>query len=135
MGSTLGEKPRNILKVETANSEILNVAHSTLIKEFLHASNSNERKTTGNSVTGSHASLPGSDALPFRNVGLHTLQSRQVQSKPTGVGNQPALPNEGRLSELSGILKSSKIHRDIMTTYRKSGKLFGLWARGSLSSA
>lgn len=123
MGSTLGEKPRNLLKGETAHSEILNGAHSTLIKESLHAANSNDRKTTGNSVTGSHASLPGSDALPFRNVGLHTLQSRQ--GKPTGVCNQPAPPNEGRLSELSGILKSSKIHRDIMTTYRKSGKL--LW--------
>lgn len=63
------------------------------------------------------------------------LQPRQVQSKPTVVGNHPALPNEGRLSEFSGILKSSKIHCDILTTWPKSGKLLNLWAHRFLSSA
>ena len=43
-----GETLRNILKVETATSEILSVARSTLVKESLHAANSKDMKTTGN---------------------------------------------------------------------------------------
>lgn len=65
------EKPRNILKVETATSEILNLAHSTFLKESLHATNSHDIKTTENCIRGSQVSFLSSEASPFRDVGLH----------------------------------------------------------------
>lgn len=72
-----GEKARNILKVETATLEILNLAHSTLLKESLPATNSKDMNTKENFVKGSQASLLGSAALAFMDVGL------QPQSRPS----------------------------------------------------
>lgn len=47
-----GEKLRNILKAETATSEILNLAHSTLLKESLPATSSKDMNTKENGATG-----------------------------------------------------------------------------------
>ena len=47
-----GEKLRNILKAETATSEILNLAHSALLKESLPATNSKVMNTKENDVPG-----------------------------------------------------------------------------------
>lgn len=47
-----GEKLRNILKAESATSEILILAHSTLLKESLSATHSKDMNTKENCVTG-----------------------------------------------------------------------------------
>lgn len=65
-----GELPRNILNVETATMETLNLAYWTLLKKSLYDTNSNEVRTSGNYVRGSQAYPKRSDAWPFRNAGL-----------------------------------------------------------------
>jgi hypothetical protein len=116
-----GNKPRNILKVETATLEILNLAHLTLLKESLPATNSRYMNTIENCVKGSQASFLGSEALTFMDVVLH-VYCRLAQGKPTPVCNQPDLPTLGKWSKwVGGIVKFSKIHCDILTTYTSSG--------------
>lgn len=69
-GKHSGEKLRNILKAETAISEILNLAHSTLLKESLSVTNSKDVNTKENYDTGASLHFLGSSALTSLGVGL-----------------------------------------------------------------
>lgn len=64
-----GEKRRQVLKVGTTALEILYSAHSTFLKESLHAANNRGMRTIEKQVRGIWAPLLGFDALPSRNVG------------------------------------------------------------------
>lgn len=103
-----GETQRNILKVETATSEILRVAHSTVVWESLHAANSNDMKSTGNYVGASQASLLGCRALPFRNVGL--CAPIQAGTEQTNCSWQPTCTPKWR--EVKWIFWHSSVFQD-----------------------
>lgn len=111
-GSTRGEKLRNILKAETATSEILNLAHSTLLKEssLLQTAQMWIPKSMAH---WSQACFLGSTALTSVEVGLWTsLQDStcQIMCSPW----HHTLWNLGKVKPfLLFILKSLKMDHEI----------------------